>query len=299
MYDIDIQIASLGWTFSSQDRMIIDELNRGWQGFVGCDEHLAAKAGSIELVMGDVPGTYRGRDTPLHIQWEGKTLKAHLEGKYEGYFDMFSRTGRFVLGRRCDVPVSLGGFASVVSNVPRLLLPVIAPLHDMFLLHSSSVVFDGRAYVFAGVSGAGKSTLARLFIEQAMTEDITVLDVRPLTGYPGTCTAWSTFLDYMPGLERKREGYPIARINFLDRQAPRGISVLPTKNSVAKLVVNALDIQCMHSEQLLTIADDLVASVGNGAILSFDIQSASALDGRQQLKDLITKERLWENSGNA
>ena len=37
--------------------------------------------------------------------------------------------------------------------------------HDIFLLHSSAVELDGRAYLFTGPSGAGKSTHARLWRE--------------------------------------------------------------------------------------------------------------------------------------
>jgi len=39
-------------------------------------------------------------------------------------------------------------------------LPLVAVLHGLEVLHASAVAIDGRAFAFSGVPGAGKSTLA-------------------------------------------------------------------------------------------------------------------------------------------
>ena len=52
--------------------------------------------------------------------------------------------------------------ADGIFNALRWLLPRRMLLKDTFLLHSSCVVHEGKAYFFLGHSGAGKSTIASL-----------------------------------------------------------------------------------------------------------------------------------------
>ena len=69
-----------------------------------------------------------------------------------------------------------------------------ALLHQrrMLPLHASTVVFNGRCLVFAGLSGSGKSTLAASLVNAGGTlvaDDISVID---FTGQPAVCPAFPT-----------------------------------------------------------------------------------------------------------
>jgi hypothetical protein len=52
--------------------------------------------------------------------------------------------------------------APTVDSVVRILHSLLLARQGGFLLHSGSVIRNGRAFIFAGVSGAGKTTITRL-----------------------------------------------------------------------------------------------------------------------------------------
>ncbi|MBL0227568.1 hypothetical protein [Thermomonas sp.] len=54
-----------------------------------------------------------------------------------------------------------------LDSILRILLTVALAGEGGMLMHASSVVLSGRAYVFTGVSGAGKTTISRLAPEGA------------------------------------------------------------------------------------------------------------------------------------
>lgn len=66
--------------------------------------------------------------------------------------------------------------------------------HNALLLHSSVVVYDGKAVLFSGPSGAGKSTQARLWEEhlgaKVINGDRTVIRATP-DGFTGGGSMWS------------------------------------------------------------------------------------------------------------
>lgn len=72
-------------------------------------------------------------------------------------WDPAARSGRIEL---VPSPYSL-------DSILRILLTVALAGEGGMLLHASSVVLNGRAYVFTGVSGAGKTTISRLAPEGA------------------------------------------------------------------------------------------------------------------------------------
>ncbi len=103
-------------------------------------------------------------------------------------------------------------------------IPQILALRDEVVLHSTSVIIDGRCYLFAGDSGMGKSTLAAGFARLGHTifsEDIARLEFahqrRPVAfpSYPGVRLRGNSFL--LPADLRTNEvgrfGLPKFRVN--------------------------------------------------------------------------------------
>lgn len=93
-------------------------------------------------------------------------------GDFRAEWDIASRRGR--------ITQTLNPYA--IDSVLRIVHTLVLCLDGGFLLHASSAVRDGRAYVFTGPSGAGKSTIVGL-----APDDVTVLTdeisyVRPAAG---------------------------------------------------------------------------------------------------------------------
>ena len=63
------------------------------------------------------------------------------------------------------------------DSVTRIICSFLLGAAPGFLLHASSLVWNGRAYVFCGPSGAGKTTMTRLAPEGArlLTDEISCL----------------------------------------------------------------------------------------------------------------------------
>lgn len=71
-----------------------------------------------------------------------------------------------------------------IFNILRWLLPRRMIKKGSFLLHSSCVIDDGKAYFFLGHSGAGKSTMAKLGGERiVLGDDMNVLHLKNETLY--------------------------------------------------------------------------------------------------------------------
>jgi hypothetical protein len=103
-------------------------------------------------------------------------------------------------------------------------IPQIMALRGEVVLHTTSVVIDGRCYLFAGDSGMGKSTLAAGFASRGHTiysEDIARIEFdaaqRPqaFPSYPGVRLRGNSFL--LPAEKRTNEmgryGLPKFRVN--------------------------------------------------------------------------------------
>ena len=93
-----------------------------------------------------------------------------------------------------------------VENILRVAIAWLALAHGGLLIHSASIVKDGRAYLFFGQSGAGKSTLSEQSRRgQVISDDLTLIlpgpDGRPeVVGTPfrGTYTGGQPVLGRFP-----------------------------------------------------------------------------------------------------
>lgn len=86
-------------------------------------------------------------------------------------------------------------------------------------LHSSAVVYEGRAYLFSGVSGAGKSTHTRLWLDTFGGDTRVINDDKPaLRCLDGVWYAYGTPWCGKDGININEKA-PLAGICFL-KQAP-------------------------------------------------------------------------------
>ncbi len=112
------------------------------------------------------------------------------------------------------------------------ILPLVAALRGLHVVHASGVVIDGRAVALSGQPGAGKSTLAlELALRQhdLLAEDVVALRLeegRPIVE-PGV-----SLVNLRPSVDAERviaaEGFHVlGRSHKLHLDLPRGHSVLP------------------------------------------------------------------------
>src|SRR5216117_4481503 len=105
-------------------------------------------------------------DADVGVFREGRTW--HLErGDFRAQWDPAARRGCI---RQSANPYS-------IDAVLRIVHTLVLAREGGFLVHASSAIRNGRAFVFAGLSGAGKTTISRLAPPDAnvLTDEISYL----------------------------------------------------------------------------------------------------------------------------
>lgn len=107
--------------------------------------------------------THEPSDEDAQVSREG-SLWRFQRGDFRATWDSRSGRGRI---RQCPNPYS-------IDTVLRITHSLVLAEQGGFLVHASSAIRGGRAYLFAGVSGAGKTTMARLAPSDAtlLTDEI-------------------------------------------------------------------------------------------------------------------------------
>ncbi len=140
-------------------------------------------------------------------------------------------------------PASGTGFVEQSANpysidtVLRIVHTLVLAANGGFLLHASSAVRNGRAFLFSGLSGAGKTTLAQLAPPdvQLLTDEISYL--RPSnSGY----TAFGTPFFGDLGEAGQNISAPVAALYFLAKGDDNSIESLPPVAAVRLLLRNIL-----------------------------------------------------------
>lgn len=166
-----------------------------------------------------------------------------------------------------------------LDSVLRIVHSLILAREGGMLMHSSSAVRDGRAYLFAGVSGVGKTTISRL-----APPDVHVLtdEMSYLRKETGGFHAYGT--PFAGDLARPGENLraPLAAI-YLLRQGPENrIDELGSADAVRGLMANIL---------FFAHDPELVNAVFEAAI---DLASQVAVRRLTFMPDA----RVWELIGN-
>lgn len=132
--------------------------------------------------------------------------------------------------------------------------------HNGLMLHSSAIVYDGRAYLFSAPSGTGKSTHSRIWQSIFGESAVVINDDKPALRYiDGQWIAFGTPWCGKDGINSNLEA-PVAGICFL-KQAPinriRRLDIFEASQRIIsqtqwqlRLVEN-LDLMLSHVEKLV------------------------------------------------
>ncbi len=106
---------------------------------------------------------------------------------------------------------------------------------NAMVLHSSALVYDGRAYLFSAESGVGKSTHTRLW-QQAFGDKVDIInDDKPVIRMENdSCTVYGTPFDGGSGIAQNKSA-PLKAIIFIERGEENSIRKADVREAVPKL----------------------------------------------------------------
>lgn len=144
--DVVIEIGGLPIRLSTDDPGFVEMLKERYAGFV-----TSGGAAQIEFdVILEPADSMLGHGEVCVEQESGRWSM----GRGDFYADWNPSAARGII-RQSANPYSL-------NSVLRIVHTLLLAKQGGFLVHASSAVRNGRAFLFAGVSGAGKTTMARL-----------------------------------------------------------------------------------------------------------------------------------------
>ena len=144
--DVVVEIGGLPIRLRSTDPDFLGLIQRRYAGYVNPTGD-ASFDFDVELAP---PGTESG-DEEVQVKWEaGRWLMER--GDFRAEWNPATSHGRI---QQTINPYSL-------DSVLRIVHTLLLARTGGFLVHASSAIRNGRAFLFSGVSGAGKTTMARL-----------------------------------------------------------------------------------------------------------------------------------------
>lgn len=137
--------------------------------------------------------------------------------------------------RRGEVFQSANHYA--IDSVLRIVHTLMLAPKGGFLLHASSAIRNGKAFLFSGVSEAGKTTMARL-----APADVTLLtdEASYVRRLDGRYFAYGTPFAGELGEPGKNVSAPVAALYLLKKAAENRVDALEAAEAVPRLLRNIL-----------------------------------------------------------
>jgi hypothetical protein len=141
-----VEIGGLPIRLRSDDPSFVRLIQMRYAGYIS-----SSVEASFDFEIELVPHGIDAGDQDLSVRWDsGRWLMER--GDFRAEFNPSTARGR--IEQTCN-PYSL-------DSVLRIVHTLLLARRGGFLVHASSAIRNGRAFLFSGVSGAGKTTMARL-----------------------------------------------------------------------------------------------------------------------------------------
>ena len=166
--DVVVEIGDVPIRLRCDDPVFVRRIMERYSGYISSSEKAAF---DFEIMLAP-PGTESG-DEDLKVTWDsGRWLMDR--GDFRAELNPSTARGRV---EQTTNPYSL-------DSVLRIVHTLLLARKGGFLVHASSAIRNGRAFLFSGVSGAGKTTMARLAPPDAalLTDEISYV-MRQDDGY--------------------------------------------------------------------------------------------------------------------
>lgn len=131
---------------------------------------------------------------------------------------------------------------------------------DILLLHGSTVVVDGKAYLFTAGCGVGKSTHTRLWMQLFGSRAIMLNDDRAFLAIENHVTAYGSPWSGKHGIESNIQ-VPLAGICILERGTENTICHLPPEEALPFLLSQSFLPDLSSQETVAELTQRLAASV--------------------------------------
>lgn len=217
----DIGIGGISVRLRTDDRAFIDLLGERYAGFLDPVERA-----DYEFDMRLQPPEGTSPDDEVSV-FRREGLWCLERGDFRAEWDPSARRGWI---RQHPNPYS-------VDSVLRIVHSLLLARAGGMLVHASSAVRAGRAYVFAGVSGVGKTTISRLAPADAhvLTDEMSYIR-RDDAGYIACGTPFSGEL----GRPGENLSAPLAGVFLLAQGPENRIDELSRSEAVRGLLANVL-----------------------------------------------------------
>jgi hypothetical protein len=241
--ELDVAIGGMHVRFESERRQLLDVARDRYKGFLDTgrpDWTLALDLGSIAAAP----------DADVVVRTDDGRRITIQRGDFRATLDLSARRGRLVLAEADEF--SLDSFLRVFGSL------ALAERNGL-LVHASSVVRTGRAFLFPGVSGSGKSTVARLSADAlVLSDEISI--VRALAR-DARCHG-SPFWGELARAGADHDA-PLAGVYFLSQADHHELHPLTPRQAVSALLPNVLwfSRDTVLTAQVLDLAGTLVETV--------------------------------------
>jgi hypothetical protein len=142
-----------------------------------------------------------------------------------------------------------------IDSVLRIVHTLVLARSNGFLLHASSGVRNGRAYMFSGLSEAGKTTMASLAPPDV---DLLTDEASYVRKVDGIYMAYGTPFAGEFGKQGKNIAAPIAAVYLLEKAAENRIDPVPPAQAIRRLMRNVLFFA--HDDKLVQLVFESVCA---------------------------------------
>jgi len=243
-----VEIGGIPISLSTADPVFFSLLQKRYEGFL-CDSRP-----EFELEF-DIVEPRSVSDDDVRVTRDGPDWLV-ARGDFRARLDPSQKKG---IVRQNANPFSL-------DSVLRILHSLLLAERGGFLLHASSGICGGRAFLFSGVSGAGKTTMTRLAPSDItlLTDEISYIRPNELTGTEASgYRAFGTPFAGELAKPGQNTSASIAALFFLEKGPENRIEEIPTAEAVRRLMRNILFFaeDPALTEKLLSTACDFVSRV--------------------------------------
>ena len=221
MVGITVIIGGVSVRLCCQDRSFARLVRRRYADFLGPSGEEAAVL-TIHLLSGG----QRRPDADLEVFFRSGTW--HIQrGDFKAEWDLQSRRG-VVWQHRSPY---------AIDSVIRILHTLILSERGGFLVHASSIIRNGQAFLFAGKSGAGKTTMCRLAPGDStlLTDEISF--VRPVGD---TYFAFGTPFYGELAVPGKNTSAPVAALYLLEHAPEDHVDGVSPQHALTELMRSVL-----------------------------------------------------------
>lgn len=252
MDELSIEIAGLRTGILTRDPEVAGVVRERYKGFLSA----GTPGWRIELNAAAVPRPSSAG--AVVVRRDGDRARFAVQrGDFDGTLDLGHRSGTVTLGDLSEV--SIDSFLRIAYSLA--LLDVRG-----LVVHASSLIRRGRAYLFCGPSGSGKTTVTRLSPGATLLTD--ELSIVRISDQRARCYGTPFWGELARAGENRAA--PLRAIYFLRHGSRHAVEAVKPRQALERLLPNVLFFvrEADLTARVLDIAADLVEAVP-GFDLSF------------------------------